>query len=349
MRPTAPRKAKLRRTRSVKDVVSQVSRFLTARGAGSASRRKQTPAERLWGVVRAVVLVDFEHPDMQLAFREHYEASGQPDVEDEAQYLQMWREARLHYIRRRLRGEWFPEQLQESAGRWYLRPDGAARRAWDAALLFVVAFNAVEVPFVVGLSPRQRGAVEGIELAITAVFAADVVVNFLTALDRAGRSGQARLATPRSFPPASSPPPRPRPRAHTSLTPRATRPAPPPPSAPASARHRPPRHRAPVPPLLAPPRRRLVHPLRPHRPPLPPGHPGGGEAPAPRVPQDATAAAAVPPAAVPGQAQGEPILQAFEGALMSSLSHMSARTFPRHSGPSRRRLPGEQGGSNLMR
>lgn len=134
----------------MRNVVSQVQRFISTRGGKDRGELPETTAERLWGVVRRVVLVEYEHDDLQTAFRELYEASGMPNVEDEEQYLRLWRDARLHFIRRRLRGEWFPDPHGERAGRWFLRPDGRPRRAWDSLLLVFVMFNAVEVPFVVG-------------------------------------------------------------------------------------------------------------------------------------------------------------------------------------------------------
>lgn len=113
-------------------------------------------------------------------------------------YLMLWKAARIHFIRLRLRGEWFPpDAYKKPSGRFLLHPNGYPRRIWDSVLLLFVVFNAAEVPFVVGLAPPESLVLSTINHVITGLFAVDIGLAFNTAILEAGRSGQARCAAER--------------------------------------------------------------------------------------------------------------------------------------------------------
>lgn len=208
---------------SLRSLVSRArrsrSRAASSRGGGHSAAGdagEESPGERLWSVVRAVVRVDFSHPDVLLAFRDAQQRGGGGGASAAAsggaaallarhnpeKYREAWKRARLQYIRRRLRGQWHPEELRErshGARQWLLRlfarlcvrPNGRTRRLWDSVLLLFVIYNALEVPFVVGLNPPTSRGLAILDNVITALFAADILVNFLTAFGGAGRrSGQ---------------------------------------------------------------------------------------------------------------------------------------------------------------
>jgi hypothetical protein len=111
-------------------------------------------------------------------------------------YLLLWKAARLHFIRLRLRGEWFPPDHTRGNlnDRFLLHPGGYLRRTWDSILLLFVLFNSAEVPFVVGLAPPQSNTLTNINYIITGLFALDIGLAFNTSIQEAGRSGQARSA-----------------------------------------------------------------------------------------------------------------------------------------------------------
>lgn len=110
---------------------------------------------------------------------------------DPTKYLLMWRAARVYYIRKRLRGQWNPEQ-HKPPPKFYIDPNGTPRRIWDMFLLLFVVFNALEVPFVVGLAPPPLFSLAMVDNAINFLFAVDIVLNFFTAVAEGGRSGEAR-------------------------------------------------------------------------------------------------------------------------------------------------------------
>lgn len=99
-----------------------------------SSRRNARPLQ--------VVLVDYQqgNKDMNVAFEEVHDALGRREstITNPQKYLAAWKLARLHYIRQRLRGEWFPEALVQKPNTIYLHPTGRARRTWDMILLFLV-------------------------------------------------------------------------------------------------------------------------------------------------------------------------------------------------------------------
>lgn len=138
-----------------------------------------------------VVMVDFEHEDVALAARLLSAITGGRAHRDSpGAYIRLWKAARLRYIRERLLGEWVPKSRLRGPSWLYIDPTGRFRRCWDTLVLILVVFNAVEVPFVVGLNPKTPPVINALDNAITAAFALDIIFNFFTAVAEAGRSGQ---------------------------------------------------------------------------------------------------------------------------------------------------------------
>lgn len=112
-------------TRSLSRFIAAPHRFFNSSDSDSGA---DNVGRRLWGVVRSVVLADNNCEDVRLAFEQvHAQTGRRPStVQDPRKYLFAWRQARLLFIRARLRGEWFPEAFVEA------KPPRCAPRAATA-------------------------------------------------------------------------------------------------------------------------------------------------------------------------------------------------------------------------
>lgn len=155
------------------------------------------------GQVRTVVMGE-NYNDLVVAYKGAFpEATQQADP---TKYLLIWKAARVDYIRKRLRGTWDPDQNKPLPG-FYLDPNGRFRRLWDGTLLLFVVFNAVEVPFAVGLNPPKMFELTIVDGVINILFGIDIVLGFFTAVSEGGRSAEARSqSTPQHCPPLDSEP-----------------------------------------------------------------------------------------------------------------------------------------------
>ena len=148
---------------------------------------EETVGHRLWGIVREVVM---KSADMDLT-NTLKSADQQGDAAMRALITGMFKTARLNYIRKRLNGEWFPDELVvKPPPPWHLHPTGRFRSFWDAFLLVFVLFNAWEVPFVVGINPPRSDVLDVIDYIINVFFAFDIMFAFFTAVQETGRSGE---------------------------------------------------------------------------------------------------------------------------------------------------------------
>ena len=68
-----------------------------------------------------------------------------------------------------------------------LDPRKRTRRTWDVVVMFFVLFTAVSVPYDTAFSPAPSSQRQRFEHAIDAVFALDIVLNFVTGkVDKTG-------------------------------------------------------------------------------------------------------------------------------------------------------------------
>jgi hypothetical protein len=109
-------------------------------------------------------------------------------------------------------GEW--ERWLAQTRRCLLFPCGPRKTSWDIAMLCLILYSCVTVPFRIGMGAEAEGAVLGFEILVSFAFCTDLVLNFYTACapprppPRACRRARARRR-------AAAPP---RPRRHARAT-----------------------------------------------------------------------------------------------------------------------------------
>jgi hypothetical protein len=84
------------------------------------------------------------------------------------------------------------EPLCRLAGSFMLDPRKSVRRSWDFTVMFVVLYTACAVPYDTAFSPPVGAVRSRFELAVTAVFAVDILLNFFTG--RVEKTGSCLLA-----------------------------------------------------------------------------------------------------------------------------------------------------------
>ena len=91
------------------------------------------------------------------------------------------------------------EQLKPGDLDRVILPFGRFRRCWDAFVLLLAVYTAVEVPILVGYSPNVPDAVGYIDLVLDILFIADVVLNFCTAVVVDARQPRRLVYAPREI------------------------------------------------------------------------------------------------------------------------------------------------------
>ena len=79
------------------------------------------------------------------------------------------------------------EPLCRLAGSFILDPRKSVRRSWDFTVMFFVLYTACAVPYDTAFSPPVGALRSRFELAVTAIFAVDIALNFFTGrVDKTG-------------------------------------------------------------------------------------------------------------------------------------------------------------------